>query len=480
MINIKKLSIILLLSTSVVGFSYADNGNCDDVCATSTFYAPRDITTDLTYRNNLTSYHRQHDAACNFVSWDSAVIYQKSTSNKELGAGFLGNNPILVAETGTDVNVNALNLGLGLSNPNNFSEEYSICPSREVISWLPQIYFNLDCLYTGAWFEVSFAVSRAKHELNQTVGAQVSTLGEAKNVAEALDARDAYWADCDIHTGLDNVFFQLGYDWRYCANDHVGVYFAGVAPTGKDFNQAQYFAPQVGDKHGAIGFGLKGDYTIYECDADNTDFVFQSEFLYLYGFKHTQNRSFDLCENGPLSRYLLAVNNGLVDNPLTNLNEVLTGCVEVTPRHKIQWWANFHYQWCNWAAEFSYNLFWRDSEKIDCFAFAEGNDNYGIFSQGCPVRTTNSAACISTLFSDDLVQDLTALVTTADNVNLHSGAAQKVLTHKIGGAVAYNTVLCDCYAMYFGLGGGYELASCKDKRQVGENWHIYGKWDIAF
>ena len=148
MINIKKLSIILLLSTSVVGFSYADNGNCDDVCATSTFYAPRDITTDLTYRNNLTSYHRQHDAACNFVSWDSAVIYQKSTSNKELGAGFLGNNPILVAETGTDVNVNALNLGLGLSNPNNFSEEYSICPSREVISWLPQIYFNLDCLYT--------------------------------------------------------------------------------------------------------------------------------------------------------------------------------------------------------------------------------------------------------------------------------------------------------------------------------------------
>lgn len=491
--TMKKLSIILLLSIAAVGMTFAKGNNCDDACntsceskcedecRTSTFFRPRDITTDLTYRNNLTFYHRNHDAACNFFTWDSTVLFQRNRDNSDsIGRGFLGgSNPIIVAEQGDGVNVNSLNLGLG--NNGDFSEEYGICPRREVFAWLPQLYFNLDCLCTGVWFETSFAVARAKHELRASEGPEVSTLGDSANVSQALDARNTYWADCDTHTGLDDVFFQLGYNWAYCSNDHVGFYFAGVAPTGKgDFNNAQWFAPLVGSKHGAVGFGLNGDYTIYDCDADNTDFVFQTELLYLYRLRHSECRRFDLCENGALSRWLLVADQSNVDNSLTSLWETLTtDCVRVEPRHNIQWWANFHYQWCNWAAEFSYNLWWRDCEKIceDSIDFGD----LGIYSQVCPPRTSNSNATICTLFDSNGDQDASfTKISDSSSVDLKSAAAQRVMTHKISGAFAYNTVWCDCYPMYIGFGAGYEFASDKNKCNALENWSVYGKWDFAF
>ena len=502
MINMKRLSIILLLSVGVVGLNYAKGtscgdkqflkelcqilrnpNRCDDDCSTSTFFRARDITTDLTYRNNLIFYHSRHAAADNCFTWDSTVLFQKSRDNGRIGDGFLGCNPILVAGLNADSNdnvgINALNLGLGVKDADShFSEKYSICPRREVVAWLPQLYFNLDCICTGVWFELSFAVARAKHELRQNGVGNTSDLNSVQNVTQALDARNTYWADCDTHTGIDNVFFQLGYDWKYCSDDHVGIYFAGVAPTGKQFDQARWFPPLVGDKHGAIGVGLKGDYTIYECDADNTDFVFQTEFLYLFSFKHTQNRRFDLCQNGSLSRWLLFVNDGSVNNPQQTLSNELTNCVEVEPRHKIQWWANFHYQWCSWAAEFSYNLWWRDNEHIECFNLC--NPNMGIFSQRCTNRTSDSKACIADLFDRTGGQDESFTRIFSGDVDVRSGAAQRVLTHKVSGAVAYNTVWCDCYPMYVGFGGGYEFVSDKHKRHALENWHVYGKWDIAF
>ncbi len=486
--NVRKLSIILLLSVGLVGMTYAagnscntgcdTKNDCNDECRTSTVFVPRSITTDLTYRNNLSFYHRRHDAACNFFTWDSTLLYQRNRNESYLGAGFLGTNPLVVSEV-EPADVGALNLGLGVEAPNNFTEEYSICPRREVVAWLPQLYFNLDCFATGLWAEISFAVARAKHELRQTEGTQVSTFGDADNVAQALAARETYWAECDSHTGVDNVLFQVGYNYTYCANDAIGIYFAGVAPTGKSFDESRWFPPFVGSKHGSIGFGLNGDYTAYECDADSTELVFQTELLYLYGLRHNQCRRFDLC-NGSLSRWLLVATEDQPGNPQQNLWETLTTEVEVRPRHKVQWWANLHWQWCNWAAEFSYNLWWRAEEEV-CPCGDINFDKLGIFSQTCnnPL-TTRKDAVISEIFNPTGTQDGEFTRLVAANIDYNSGAAQEVLTHKISAAFAYNTVWCDCYPMYVGLGAGYEFASNKDKRHAPENWHIYGKWDIAF
>ena len=86
----------------------------------------------------------------------------------------------------------------------------------------------------------------------------------------------------DSHTGVDGVLLRLGYDYTYCNNDHFGIYFAGQAPTGKQFNNSRWFQPQVGSKHGAVGVGIEGDCTVWCDDCSNSDFVVMSELLYLY------------------------------------------------------------------------------------------------------------------------------------------------------------------------------------------------------
>jgi len=492
--NMKSLSIILLLSLGVAGYAKGDSKSdcssnscatdCGTTCSTdcgtscstdcsgdssgctdgtSTFLRPRQYTTDLTYLNNLSFYNRYHDARCSFFTWDSTIFFQKNRSEECLGAGFLGKNPLVIAEQAPS-DFNSINLGLGNSTTGeSFRSAFSLCPSREVVGWLNHLWFNLDCFCTGLWFDITFAVARAKHTLNrsekETTGGNIA--GEATNAVQAFNAKNVFSNDCS-HTGVDDVMFRIGYDYNYCDNDHAGIYFLGIAPTGKETDNSRWFQPLVGSKHGAIGFGIEGDYTIWACD--NSDLVFQTELLYQYRLRHDERRVFDY-SNGSLSRFLLVAPQNDVDNPVSGYN-ALINCVRVEPRSQLEWWANFHYQWCNWSAEFSYNLWFRDCEKISCATFDFGNN--GIYDMTrCTDRTSNSCATIAALpLTGTADTSFVTLQSGGDkkecsHVNLCSAIAKRVLTNKISGAIGYNNVWCDCYPWYLGFGAGYEFASKK-------------------
>lgn len=495
--NMKSLSIILLISLGATGFSFADSGcssdcsssssDCGSGCSTdcstdcssdcdrtSTFLRPRQYTTDLTYLNNLSFYNRYHEARCNFFTWDSTVFYQKNRNEGDLGVGFFGKNPITVAELAPS-DFNSINLGLGRNGTKDFSSKVSICPERSVIGWLAHGYFNLDCFVTGLWADVAFTVAQAKLKLHfKEVGNEGDIAGNPKTVAQAFDGLNVFANDCK-HTGVDDVLLRIGYDYNYCDNDHAGVYFLGIAPTGKDFNNARWFQPLVGSRQGAVGAGFEMDYTIWS--SDNHDLVFQTELLYQYRLRSEERRAFDY-SNGSLSRFLLVAASTNASNPVSGLS-ALEQCVRVEPRSQLEWWANFHYQWCNWAAEVSYNLWFRDREKISCTNF--DFNNTGIFLEHCvpPTLTSNSTATIATLPLAGTADTVFTALKSSD-VNLNSGAAQRVLTHKFSGAVAYNNVWADCYPFYVGLGAGYEFASKKYRRHALENWSVYGKWGISW
>ncbi len=511
--NVKLLSFILLLSLGVSSLTYTKHRNsscndcstdcsvdrsndCDDCSVdcdgvssncTSTFLRPRSITQDLTYRNNLSFYNWYHDARCNFFTWDSTVLYQRNRRSGRLGLGFFGHNPLNVAEV--DGDVNSLNLGLGSEKNDGFESVVTLCPERSVVAWLPQFRFNLDCFCTGLWADVAFAVARARHKLR--FFEKVETEGEitdnsdpiATNVREALNANNAFARDCK-RTHVDDIDLRLGYDWNYCANDHAGIYLLGTIPTGKRLDHARWFQPLVGSRHGAIGIGLQGDYSIWNDEASNCDLVLMTDIKYQFRFRRSENRLFDL-NNGPLSRYLLIAEEGDESNPrsaLTEgpaLTELLTNCVRVEPRHNIEWWVGLHYQWCNWGVEGSYNLWWRDREKI-CKPNFDFND-FGIFDQHCPppALTSDSGATIDQDFGKGTPDENFTSLTSSD-VNLASGAARRVLTHKISVALSYTNVLSDCYPWYVGFGGGYEFASNKHRQHAFENWHVYGKAAISF
>jgi hypothetical protein len=519
--KLKLMSIILLLSMGVSGLTYAAsncstdcntsndcntcssdncstdcntncstdcNTNCssDNNCGTSTFFRPRGISNDLTYRNNLTFYNWYHEARCNFFTWDNTFIFQRSRRGGDLGRGFLGKNPLVVAEEGGDVN--SINLGLGNAEvESGFDSTISLCPRREVFAWLPQFHFNLDCLCTGFWADIAFAVVHAKHRLG--FHENVTTPGTLENeegvvltsVTDVLDNSFAF-ADKCRRTHIDNVDIRVGYDWGYCGNDHVGVYLIGTIPTGKHLKNDRWFQPIVGSRHGAIGVGFEGDYTIWNDESNNSDLVLMSDFKYQFQFRRKENRVFDL-NNGPLSRFLLIANE---DNPFApisatdpnSLVSLLRSCVKVEPRHYIEWWLGLHYQWCNWGAEATYNLFWRDRERICGANF--NFDSFGIFDQTeCGNLTSDSNATIGTDFGQGTA-DATFTVLTPSDVNLRSGAAHRALTHKISLALSYSNVLSDCYPWYVGFGGGYEFASRKDRRFALENWDVYGKATISF
>lgn len=515
--NVKSLSIILLLSLGVASYTIGkdcndgsrgrdcDRNSCsddrnDDCCLTSTFIRPRQYTTDLTYLNNLNFYNRKHDARCSFLTWEGTIFYQENRKEQCLGVGFFGANPAEFGEAeGADFNVNNLNIGIANSTE-NFKSLVSVCPERKVVGWLSHAYANLDCFCTGLWADITFAVVRAKHRLNfneELESSEGNLQGGPKTVTEAfgLDPDSTFeglsvFANECKKTSVDDVMFRIGYDYCWCNNDTVGVYFLGIAPTGSSFNNALWWQPIVGSKHGAVGAGLQGDYTIWVDECNNTEVVFQTELLYQFRLRHDENRIFDL-DNGTFSRALLTVDgatqatrsnpiNAFSDNSLYNN---LVSCVRVEPRHQVEWWANFHYQWCNWGAEFAYNLWFRDHERVDCDNFDFG-DNVGIFDnsnigvcQGMP--TSGSTNTIATLSAQG-THDPQFVSLGAENVDQCSAVAQRVLTHKIGAAFSYNSVWCDCYPWLVGFGAGYEFASREDRCHALENWHVYGKWAISW
>lgn len=511
------LSIMLLLSLGVSGLTYTRNNDCNTDCntncstdcntgcstdcntncstdcntdcndgksCTSTFFRPRGITGDLTYRNNLSFYNWYHDARCNMFTWDNAFIFQRSRRGGDVGRGFLGKNPLVIAEEGGDFD--SLNLGLGNDTDEGFSSTISLCPKREVFAWLPQFRFNLDCVCTGLWADVAFAVVHARHRLNFRENlASAGTIvddetGEVRtSVADVFNANNVFANNKCRHTGVDNVDVRLGYDWNYCGNDHVGLYLIGTIPTGKRFDNARWFQPLVGTRHGALGIGLEGDYTFWNDESNNSDLVLMSDFKYQFHFRRSENRVFDL-NNGPLSRFLLVADEATPFEPEApgTLAQLLTSCVKVEPRHQIEWWLGLHYQWCNWGIEGSYNLWWRDRERI-CSRNFDFND-FGIFDKTrCGGLTSDSGATIDQGFGQGTA-DAEFVALTAADVNLRSGAAQRALTHKVSLALSYTNVLSDCYPWYVGIGGGYEFASKKDRRHAFENWDVYGKATISF
>ena len=259
--------------------------------------------------------------------------------------------------------------------------------------------FNLDSCCTGLWADFSFAVTNVRHKLHltevDTVANDITvangfTANGPANVTAALTAAGVLPTRCK-RTGVDDALVRLGYDWNYCGNDHVGFYGLGYIPTGKRRNNAELFQPTVGTKNGGLGFGFTADYTAWSDECNNSDLVLMTEFKYTFMLRHRETRVFDLC-NGPLSRFLLVApeSNPFAPQPILPF---LTQCVKVQMRSSIDWWLGLHYQYCNWGAEFDYNLYWRDREKICRPNFNFGD--FGLFDiNSCGNLTSSSTATI--------------------------------------------------------------------------------------
>lgn len=439
----------------------------------NTFFRPRPILTDLTYRNNISFYQRYHEACCSFFTYDVTWLYQRNRRAACIGAGFFGKEPLTVAQFNGDIN--SLNLSLGSYQPDGFSSTFTFRPKRDVFGWMPTLIFNLDCLCNGLWFDATIAVLSVHNEF--CLNEKVTTPGEIDNIVNVQEAfnRLHVFADTRKHVGVDDVELRLGYDWLYCDLDHVGGYITGIVPTGRRFDNTRFFQPLVGSRNGALGFGFTMDNTIWDDDCANTALLIMTELKYLYWFRHHECRIFDFV-NGPLSRFLLVTQSTTPQYPISGTN-LLRQKVEIESRNFVEWWLSLHYQWCHWGFELAYNLYYRDSERVQgrCFNF----DDYGIYNKAyCGGDVTQSTATIFDNFGQGVADDIFVVLEPTD-VNINSGRARKQFSNTVSGSVAYNSIWRDCYPWTIGLSASYEIPGKNNRRSTLENWGVFGTWSMS-
>lgn len=466
--------------------AYADNA-----CCISHQFVPRSITTDLAYTNMLNYYNRHYKEHSKFI-YSGNFIYQKSRKSDELGSAFLLKNNcncvnVLQNSAGNNppTDINSYWLGLVNVNPNNpFASEFCVQPQRRMFAYYNYLYGDLSDWVCGLWMDVAFSVLSVAHNLRCCEQGNEATacadLGN-KTVADALDNPRVYKSgkfDCnscgDKHrAGVDDIQVRVGYERDWCNDKWLGgIYLIGTIPTGRRSNAATVFEPLIGSRHGSVGVGLNGNYALWSDDCDRS-LALLLDANYRYAFKRNECRTFDLCNNGAFSRFLLVVNESDPSTPMPGIN-FFTQNVEVTPQSTAQLWLALHYEHCNWDVEVGYDFFWRQREKVDCpSCFPE---NIGIYQLACagPVCTTASTAVISQ-GPAQITADATFVTLSAKDLNLRSGAADKALSNKVYGIASWSGDACNCADWHVAFGGSYEFVNGDYKCSTLPFWAVFGQ-----
>lgn len=343
-------------------------------------------------------------------------------------------------------------------------------------------------------------------------------------------------------TGVADIDLIAGYDWWQCDTSHVGVYGQLVVPTGNKPSACFIFEPLIGNgKHWELGIGISAHLVLWERDTD------QNLAVYLEGnvahlFKNTQMRSFDFCNNGPLSRYMLLKELAQVNDSfeytgrLINAINVATRPVEVSIAAKADFSAKFSYRSPCFIADIGYNFYGQTKEHLtfkkcsDTRVFGiKGTEgvcaleyetvgshpplSFGPLVQKIPLNATQSNATIRRSAStdnpvavpaspDDITvtafsrqegviegpdvlrafESVPPVLITQDSLHKRSGAMQAQATHKIFGYLGYNFFSLDwCYNPYLGLGGEVEFdaRTCEEFSALNQ-WSVWVKGGFEF
>jgi hypothetical protein len=356
-----------------------------------------------------------------------------------------------------------------LNNP--FESVITIRPERKVGGAAFNLHVDFNALMTCCdyypWMSIFVPVVHVKHRLRLKEKLKGS-LGLPPGFATATEAlNNPAWNFGKLSnkeltkSGVDDVSVKLGCDVIHSPLQNLGIYANIFIPTGGT-SKAQYlFEPTVGNgNHVGLGMGLSFDRCLWE--TENSLWAVEGDFRAVYFLKSHERRSFDLCENGDWSRYLLVsrisdVESGII-NPLPGIN-FFTRKVRTTGRTMLEAFLAFHYTRCSFNAEFGYNFWWRQKEEC---CIPPCNQNIAIFDIAgtCPPgRTSASTAQITgALPGPGGPKSDAQIVPFNQDFNVNSGCLPHALTNSIYAALSYDFVDCRSYKGLLGCGVSYEFA----------------------
>jgi len=193
---------------------------------------------------------------------------------------------------------------------------------------------------------------------------------------------------------------DLGYDFVRCEDQHIGLFLRYSAPTGTQLNGSQKYAenvffPIIGNgRHHELGGGLTAHKELWANDCGDALTIYLDGYA-THLFKNCQIRSFDFCNRGCLSRYMLlkqivpfstAQTPAALNVPFINAINFTTRFVDSTIKVQGDATLRLIYNHCNFSLGLGYNIFGRTRESIclkeksPCDAI-DPNKSYGL--KGC-------------------------------------------------------------------------------------------------
>jgi hypothetical protein len=426
-----------------------------------------------------------------FFSIFATYLHKRSTKHNKITKYFFGGNTVLTMSENNNAGAMIDPLWVNLIGPNgvNYTSNLTFCPERVVNGGYITFALDFNRWLCNTWMLIEFTPATITQTMRmKEVDANTQgTINGFANAAEAFDNPEWEAGRIAQHkkhaTGVDDVQIKLGYDYYFPTHndDHLGGYLVVTAPTrnNKHKNGAKYlFEPVIGTNHASFGFGLNTDVTLWGNEAETQEVHFLSDFKYRYVFSGCETRLFDLCKNGPLSRYLQVVNE---DQPSYSLPAVnyLALKADVHPASTINWWSALHYNYCAWNFEFGYNLWWREEEKV---CLKQTIQPVGIYDmvgdcKGNPTSASNATIADGMLPGPNQTPSDPAFtpLTNAD-INLKSGAAPSALTNTIYAGLSYNSTMY-CFPTLIGLAGSYEFARCNSAI---DQWGVWFDLAVTF
>lgn len=507
---------------------------------------------------------------CNYITTAHSLGYSRSFRPERIARYLFGGCTLSFSGSQiadrTECELLADNFGLSTT----FRGSIDVSPIIDNIFFDNQIFVGLDGLCCGLYLRVHAPLVHSRWDLRFTE--------KDRNKQECVSFPPCYMSNekvqstCDIKkalsgnftfgamkeawhygrfkcgeqtkTGIADIDLIVGWDFLKCATYHLGIFGLVVAPTGNKPTSRFIFEPIIGNgKRIELGGGISSHIILWEEGPD------QSLGVYLEGnithmFKSRQMRSFDFCNNGPLSRYMLLKEFTRQDSQVVPTGRIINGInfatreVEVSVPVKGDVSVKVAYRSPCISFDIGYNFYGHAQERI-AFCKTQEQRLFGIKgTEGiCALEYTtvgteqplsfgnlvgkislNATQNNATITNEAATDNATSIqvpngnvVVTAlsrqtglivgqevefaqnsrppillseEDLSLSSGAAGATATHKIFGYLGY-TFIDPCnqrwYVPYLGIGGELEVEALACNEQTSLNqWSIWVKGGIEF
>jgi len=386
--------------------------------------------------------------------------------------------------------------------------QLQLCPEHKAIGVTFNYHQDLKCLFKGLYFELAVPVVNVKNSVGMsTSGTEAVELKKffrgtrteiaACNVATPtpglgnnnafVNLTSAKMSPCDLsETGVADIDLLLGYKFMDKDCYHVAVNLGVTIPTGNRPDGEWVFDAVVGN-NGHVGFGAGLDaaakvWSSEDCDHSlNVNFAFN----YRYLFENDECRTIGLCKEY-FGQYMLLIDRTVLVNTqqLTPAANITTLRVDVTPGSQFDGILSLNYNFCGFALDLGYNLFFREREKVEIGCSSTCGTSTPQFPEGkWAIASRNADMCSNPAGVDPTDTPYTNadqpnwIYRELGSADLDTNTAQtpSLTTHKLFVGLGYYTKDWEVPVLV-GLGGHYEWAKC----DLITNWGFNARLGVGF